>query len=98
VGRRWGKTKWPWSERKSVVGTSAFVVGAFGVSLAEVAWFNQFGLLPILDIALAAKVLAISVACGGVELLPTERFLPGKLGDDNITVPLAAALLAALLF
>jgi dolichol kinase len=41
VGRRWGKTKWPWSERKSIVGTSAFVAGAFAVSLAEVAWFNQ---------------------------------------------------------
>ena len=43
------------------------------------------------------KVLAISVVCGLVELVPTERLLPGKLGDDNITVPVAAALLAALL-
>jgi dolichol kinase len=59
---------------------------------------KQFGLLPILDVVLVTKVLAISIACGVVELLPSERFLPGKLGDDNITVPLAAAVLTALLF
>ena len=35
------QTKWPWSQRKSVVGTTAFVLGAFAVTLAEVAWFNQ---------------------------------------------------------
>lgn len=43
-------------------------------------------------------MLGISVACALVELLPGERFLPGKLGDDNITVPLAAAILAQLMF
>jgi dolichol kinase len=38
------------------------------------------------------------MACGLVELLPTDRYLPGKIGDDNITVPLAAAFLSLLLF
>ena len=96
-GRRWGSVKWPWSSRKSLVGTAAFVAGAAAVTLGEIWWFNQFGLLPALTWAVAAKVLAISLACGLVELVPSERLLPGKLGDDNITVPVAAALLAALL-
>jgi dolichol kinase len=40
----------------------------------------------------ATRILAISIACAAVELLPAS------LCDDNITVPLLAAALAIVLF
>jgi len=98
VGRRWGKTKWPWSKRKSVVGTAAFIVCATIVTIGEVLWFNQFGLLPMLSSLVIQKIVVISVICGIVELLPSERYLPGKLGDDNLTVPFTAFALSLLFF
>ena len=95
VGRKYGKTKWPWSDSKSLAGTAAFVVGGFGASLGLMAWFGCSGAAPLGPLAalplpaLAARILGVSLVCGAVELLP--------LGDDNLTVPAAAVALILLL-
>lgn len=87
--RRFGKIKWPFSESKSVVGSLAFVVSAFAVTSGLLMWLNYWGCLAF-DIQTQWLTIAdISVICAAVELVP--------LGDDNVTVPLAATILAMLL-
>jgi len=92
VGRKFGKdNKWWFSDSKSVAGTVAFVVSASFTSYGLVNWFQYTGCLQIAlsPMDLALRITAISVLCAIVELLP--------IGDDNFTVPLSAAALAALL-
>lgn len=87
-GRRWGTQKWFFSEKKSYVGTLAFIVGAFLSSYAFLTYFTATGFMSfnVLDPHLIAVVFAITLLCAAVELIP--------LGDDNVTVPLVAALSA----
>lgn len=87
-GRRWGKTKWPWSSDKSVVGTVSFILGSFLVCLGVFKWFGLFGCtlgrlshLPLVE--LSTSLLTISVISALTELVP--------VGDDNLTVPAVAA-------
>ena len=92
VGRKWGTKKWPWSQSKSYVGSAAFVVAGFVVSMALLLWFAHFGALdlgarPLKELAL--RVLLISVGCAAVELVP--------IADDNLTVPVVGAFLAKVL-
>ena len=68
---------------------AAFAFFAFLSSLTFVALFQFFGLTTLAPRAVAPPLLLISVVTALVELLP--------LGDDNFTVPLAAAALALLL-
>lgn len=80
-------------ENKSVVGTVAFAVSAFVVTFALVQWLSLTGCMELpsslgtMDVAL--RILLISSITAVVELLP--------VGDDNYTVPLTAAGMAALL-
>mmetsp|Transcript_13633 Transcript_13633/g.47336 ORF Transcript_13633/g.47336 Transcript_13633/m.47336 type:complete len:335 (-) Transcript_13633:47-1051(-) len=97
VGRRWGVVKWPWSDSKSIAGSLGFVVGASVVMMAELLWFNAFGLLSFKGTEVYDKVILISLLCAAVELIPLDKVLPGRLGDDNVTVPAVAAVLALLL-
>jgi CDP-diglyceride synthetase len=91
VGRRFGtNNKWPGSN-KSVAGTLGFVVAAAVTSLGLLLWLNFWGslALPCSGWELVERVATISVVSAFLELVP--------VGDDNYTVPLAAALLSALL-
>mmetsp|Transcript_188 Transcript_188/g.798 ORF Transcript_188/g.798 Transcript_188/m.798 type:complete len:352 (+) Transcript_188:79-1134(+) len=97
VGRKYGKSsQWSFVPDKSVAGSVAFVAGGFLVSSLLLWWFIQSGciLLPSSPTngagGCALKLLAISIGAAAVELIP--------IADDNITVPLASALLTALLF
>lgn len=93
VGRRLGGTgKWPFAPSKSIAGTTAFVLGAFGASVGLIGWLHLFGCLATSPQDAAGRALAISLSCAAVELLPSS------VVDDNISVPLLGALLAALLF
>lgn len=75
---------------KKTPGTAAFALFGFLVSLGLLAWFHAFALLPAaLTLDVVLRVGAVSVACALIELVP--------LGDDNVTVPAAAALLSMLL-
>mmetsp|Transcript_13717 Transcript_13717/g.43331 ORF Transcript_13717/g.43331 Transcript_13717/m.43331 type:complete len:317 (-) Transcript_13717:264-1214(-) len=89
VGRRFGRTyKWPFAPDKSLAGSLAFVLGATLATFALSRWFALFGCfhLALDPSALLLRVFLISLACAFVELLPGL--------DDNISVPLVAALLA----
>lgn len=91
IGRRYGRDgyKWPFGDRqKSLAGTVAFAVCAFGLTLSICSWLIASGsLVSSLDFSeMAARILAISCICALVEVLP--------VGDDNYTVPGSAALLS----
>eukprot|EP00560_Eucampia_antarctica_P006607 CAMPEP_0197829906 /NCGR_PEP_ID=MMETSP1437-20131217/6462_1 /TAXON_ID=49252 ORGANISM="Eucampia antarctica, Strain CCMP1452" /NCGR_SAMPLE_ID=MMETSP1437 /ASSEMBLY_ACC=CAM_ASM_001096 /LENGTH=220 /DNA_ID=CAMNT_0043431921 /DNA_START=658 /DNA_END=1320 /DNA_ORIENTATION=+ len=93
VGRRWGaNNKWFFSPSKSVAGSLAFVIGSSLGSIALVSWLaytntiilpSSFGIA-----ALAARIVLICSICAFVELLP--------IVDDNLSVPIAAAILTSL--
>ena len=91
IGRRYGKNsfKWPFGDgQKSLVGTLAFSIFAFGLTLGICSWLIAMGTLPssLIFSELARRILAISCICALVEVLP--------FGDDNYTVPGSAALLS----
>jgi dolichol kinase len=101
VGRRFGKgTEWAFRGNqgaKTVVGSSAFVAGAFFGSASLLSWFHAAGILSanadggawsIVD--RLPSLLCISLCCAAVEALFEEV-------DDNISIPLTASLLALLL-
>ncbi|GAB5030406.1 phosphatidate cytidylyltransferase [Nannochloropsis oceanica] len=89
VGRRWGEKKWAFSSTKSYAGTGAFVVSGFLVSVGLIAWFHLWGLVPALTLGVVGRVGVISVLCAMVELVPW--------GDDNVSVPVVASVLATAL-
>jgi dolichol kinase len=90
VGRATGGPPLPWNGDKTWSGLAAFVVCGAGAAAVLFAWTSH---LP-LSAAASARVLGGSVAlalvCGLVESLPTGI-------DDNLTVPLAGALMIAAL-
>ena len=92
VGRRWGSLKWPFSEKKSYVGSLAFVLGAFLISFFLLYLYHATGVssFNILTPSNIQILLLISLLSAAVELIP--------LGDDNVTVPLAAGVFAYLLY
>jgi dolichol kinase len=93
IGRRFGSTKWPKaiepSGKKSVEGTVAFAFFAFFACYASLALFFWAGLVAVSPASSISALLIISAVSALAELLP--------LGDDNLTVPLSAALMRAFL-
>jgi len=92
IGRRFGKNnKWFFSRSKSVVGSLAFWAGATIASIGISMWFSAAGIasLPHPVQTLATRIATITGASALVELIP--------LGDDNWTVPAAAAAFSMLL-
>lgn len=95
IGRRWGTVKLPFSPRKSLQGSLAFVVGAFLATTGLLYFISALGFpavlgpqsLGIFSVDLVAKILFISLACAAVESIPATYL------DDNISVPIAAAVL-----
>lgn len=90
IGRRYGSTRWPKfleaTGKKSVEGSVAFVVFAFLSSIGFVTLFGATGLTSLAPAAVAPSLLLISILAAIVELLP--------IGDDNLNVPVAAAVLS----
>jgi phytol kinase len=89
VGRRYGTVKWPFSASKSYAGSLAFVVGAFGASVGVLSLLSATGCLTLSVGSYLPQLVLISIVCALVELVP--------IGDDNVTVPVAGAILTALL-
>ena len=92
VGRRYGKNnKWFFSKDKSIAGSLAFFVGASSCSIALTWWFAYTGtLVPSMEFSdIAIRIVIISAISAIVELIP--------LVDDNWSVPLTGAILAAAL-
>ena len=92
IGRQWGKNnKWWFSDSKSIAGSVGFTIASTLTSLGLVKWLVFTGCLQTAlgSADLAIRIFGISLFCAIVELLP--------VGDDNYTVPLSAAVLAAIL-
>ena len=91
-GRRWGKLKWPFSNKKSYIGSLAFVLGAFTISFFLLFLYNTTGVsnFNILTGSNLQYLLLISILCATIELIP--------IGDDNVNVPLAAGILTYLFY
>jgi dolichol kinase len=90
--RRWGSVKWPFSKSKSYVGSLAFVIGGWIASVLILALMNSTGSLTLasgMSVDVIVRLLLISILCAAVELI--------AFGDDNVNVPLAGGILAALL-
>lgn len=85
-GRKFGKIKWFFDKNKSYVGTLAFITGAFLASCVLLQWLVFTGCLSFDVMGHLGQLLLISVVCSLVELVPGL--------DDNITVPLSAAVLS----
>jgi len=98
VGRRFGRTPWRIVEKKTLEGSLAFVLSAWAASLGMLAGCHTLGYTSLNAAAAALPMLFISLVCATIELLsaPLQRLL-GDFADDNLTVPLAGAILTVLL-
>lgn len=90
IGRRWGASKWSFSQSKSIIGTIAFVLGGFLCSSLCLHWLNYTGFHQYSLSSSWLKIFVISLCSGVVELFP--------IVDDNILVPIVAGLMTWLLF
>ncbi len=88
VGRRWGKAKLPFNERKSWIGSAAMFLGGWAFALGFVALFNGMEVFqPVLVMGSATlSITLIALAATIVEALPLRDV-------DNITTTAVAVLL-----
>jgi len=91
-GRKWGKytSSWEFNKSKSYAGTIGFVICGFLSSIVYLTYFNSVHITDVNMQSAWGSLLAISILCSLVETIP--------FGDDNITVPIAAAISSYLLF
>eukprot|EP01084_Bolivina_argentea_P305262 527332_1 len=94
IGRRWGNSKWFFSNTKTYIGSVGFVLAAWLISILYVEWFHMHGYLAISASEAATKLLIVSLGCAIVEVAAPVLF--GM--DDNILVPVTAILLVRSLF
>jgi phytol kinase len=92
IGRRWGKARLPFNERKSWIGSAAMFLGGWVFALGFVALFNGMGVLePALDTGSASlSITLIALAATVVEALPLRDI-------DNLTTTAVAVLLGILI-
>jgi dolichol kinase len=92
VGRRWGKSN-PWPGlpgNKSVVGSLAFWSASTAVSYGILLWLQYNHCLTLNNVdQLLFRLAAVTLVAAVVELIPNL--------DDNYTVPISAAAVAAVL-
>jgi len=88
VGRRWGKIKLPFNDRKSWAGSAAMFLGGWAFALGFVALFNALGVLaPPLEMSRASLMITlIALVATIVEALPLRDI-------DNITTTVVAAIM-----
>lgn len=91
IGRRWGRwNRWP-GLQKSVIGSLAFWTASTATAYGLLEWLQYWDCLS-LDMAgvdLLYRLAGIALAAAILELIPWA--------DDNLTVPIAAALLSVFL-
>ncbi|KAI3874374.1 hypothetical protein MKX03_025846 [Papaver bracteatum] len=90
MGRRFGKKKLPHNRNKSYAGSIAMAVAGFLASVGYMHYFSQFGFIKESP-SLVLGFLIVSLATTIVESLPISTEI-----DDNLTVPLTAALVGSL--
>jgi len=89
VGRRWGKHPLPWSPQKTWEGSLAVFLGGWLLAAAVLAVYVAAGVFPKPFTAYLAPLSWVALAATAMESLPLREI-------DNLTVPLAAVLVARL--
>jgi len=94
VGRRWGKgNALPYNSSKSWAGSTAMLVGGAVMAAGLMAVFCSLGFFECYSVStLVPYLLACSAVATLVESLPINQVF-----DDNLSVPLVAAVMAMLL-
>ncbi|RZC63712.1 hypothetical protein C5167_025466 [Papaver somniferum] len=90
MGRRFGKKKLPHNRNKSYAGSIAMAIAGFLASIGYMHFFSQFGFIKESP-SLVLGFLIVSLATTLVESLSISTEI-----DDNLTVPLTAALVGSL--
>lgn len=91
IGKQLGGLKLPWSQRKSLAGSLAMLLGGFifAVLIVWVYIWQGYFPEPILDYLIPIAVIAVGTMF--VESLPIQDI-------DNITIPLVSVLIGLLVF
>ena len=98
VGRRLGSAKLPFNERKSWAGSIAMFAGGWATAVALISVLCATSGDFAMSSADWAALPVIALACTVVEALPMEELAQDlAVADDNITVPVTAALLGTVL-
>lgn len=92
VGRRYGSAKLPFNVKKSWAGSLAMLAGGGALSMLYIALFHKFGYYQASAQNMMPIILITSLAATVVEALPIYETL-----DDNLTVPLTAAIIGQVL-
>jgi len=98
AGRRWGNgLSLPWNSNKTWAGSVAMLVGGWGLGVGLIMLFSVvMGYFEVVgggDVwAMAGRVGVISLVATVIESLPIN-----KVVDDNLSVPLVAAVMGSLL-
>ncbi len=89
VGRRWGRHPLPWSRQKTWEGSLAVFLGGWLLAAGVLAVYVAAGAFPAPFTAYLAPLSWVALAATAMESLPLREV-------DNLTVPLAAVLVARL--
>jgi phytol kinase len=91
VGRRWGRTRLPWNQGKSWVGSAAMLLGGFGFAFLALWLFVAAGVFPGSIQSYVPGLALIALIGAVVETLPFSDL-------DNLTVSLASIATGLLVF
>lgn len=91
VGRRWGRVKLPWNGNKSWIGSLAFFLGGWLLTMLILVVFVSAGVLPGAWTNYLLPVTLISLAATGVESI-------SPADSDNLTIAIAVVLLGPWIF
>ncbi|KAK4483228.1 hypothetical protein RD792_010410 [Penstemon davidsonii] len=92
VGRRFGSTKLPYNQNKSIIGSITMASAGFLASIGYMLYFSSFGYIEESTKMVFGFLLA-SIVAALVESHPFSTEL-----DDNLTVPLVSVLVGGLVF
>jgi uncharacterized protein (TIGR00297 family) len=90
AGQRLGGPRLPWNARKTWIGFLAFVVCGAAAAAALTVWTLRLPASALGAPWMVAGILLLALVCAVVESLPTPL-------DDNVTVPIAGAVVMAAL-
>lgn len=91
IGRRFGKSKIPWSKTKSWVGSLGMFTGGWSLSLIVISIFIAFGLFPGSFADYLLPISVINIVTTLIESLPIKEI-------DNITITVASVAIGQLFF
>lgn len=91
IGNSFPKKPWPWSPKKSVLGSVGMLLGSLIFSFVLISIYQAFNVFSLDFPKAFMSIIVISLVAAIVESLPFEDI-------DNITVPISSVLLGILFF